>query len=65
MKAHIQPYCPLFKKENHNFRKTQKNKKAYIAWVDNDMEPAGDEEEKAKIYLMENHQDNEVTSHFS
>lgn len=54
-KGNIKPYCPLFKKTNKKSRKTQKKKKIYVAWEDNDMESSDDEEEKYNICLIENY----------
>lgn len=63
-KDHVKRYNPLFKKENKKFKKPHK-KKDCVAWEDNDMELLDGKEEKVNICLMENHQDNEVTSHLS
>lgn len=63
-KWHIKPYCHLFKKANKKSRKTHK-KKACVTWKDNDMYSLDDEEEKANNYLTLDHQNNEVTFHFS
>lgn len=41
----------------------EKGKKAYIVWEYNDIESSYDEE--TNIYLMVNHQDDEVASYFS
>lgn len=45
-KGQIKPYCPMFKKVNKKFKKSQKKKKAYVTWEDNDMEFPNDEEEE-------------------
>lgn len=42
----------------------RKGKKAYVSWEDNDIQSSDDEEE-FNICLMENHQDDDVTSYFS
>lgn len=66
-KGHIKSTCPLVKKTNKNQKKSnkpqKKGKKAYMIWEDNDMESPYDEEE-ANIYLMENNQDDKISSYF-
>ena len=70
--GHIKPDCPkLSKKGGFKSKKGFKNKKAYVAWEDNEISSSSDSDsdESANLALMASHhsddEDNEVSNEFS
>ncbi|XP_050914784.1 uncharacterized protein LOC127129688 [Lathyrus oleraceus] len=69
--GHIKPECPKLAKNRDNKGKKDYNKKAYIAWDDNEISSSSDSDsdQSANLALMASHhsddEDDEVSSNFS
>jgi hypothetical protein len=69
--GHIKPECPKLAKNRDNKGKKDYNRKAYIAWDDNEISSSSnsDSDQSANLALMASHhsddEDDEVSSNFS